>query len=159
MQLILTPLTREAFAPFGRVIEPPEPGGETVLHDLLGPGLAAAHPCAKLDTHPPRSLPFSAPAMERHEHTEQLFVPMGPARFVVAVCLPGPDDKPDLATLRGFFVEGGVGICYARGVWHLPITILERPSTVLMMMLTTGDQAIDTSWATLPEPLEPQPVP
>jgi len=158
MRLTLAPLTREAFAPFGRVIEPPEPGGEAVLHELLGPSLDSATLCAKLDTHEPRSLPFSAAAMERHEHTEQLFVPLGAARFVVAACRPGPDGTPDLATLEGFLAQGPSGIGYDRGIWHLPITILERPTTFLMLMLATGDPRIDTSWATLPEPLEPQPA-
>jgi ureidoglycolate lyase len=156
MHLPLEPLTAPAFAPFGRTIEPPEPGGEAVLHALIGPGLETASWCAKLDTHGPRTLPFTAPAMERHEHTEQLFVPLGPARFVVAACLPGADGSPDLATLQGFIAEGRTGICYTRGVWHLPITILERPTTFLMMMMAVGDPAIDTSWATLPEPLEPR---
>ena len=155
MQLTLEPLTAVAFAPFGRTIDVPEPGGEAVLQALLGPSREAAAVCAKLDTHNPRSLPFAAPAMERHEHTEQLFVPMGPARFVVAACRPGPDGKPDLATLRGFLAAGKTGICYDRGIWHLPITILDGPTTFLMMMMATGDPATDTSWATLPEPLEP----
>ena len=156
MHLPLQPLTAPAFARFGRTIEPPEPGGEAVLHALIGAGLETAGWCAKLDTHGPRTLPFAAPAMERHEHTEQLFVPLGPARFVVAACLPGADGSPDLATLQGFIAEGRAGICYTRGVWHLPITILERPTTFLMMMMAVGDPAIDTSWATLPEPLEPR---
>ena len=157
MHLPLEPLTAAAFAPFGRTIEPPEPGGEAVLHALIGPGLETASFCAKLDTHGAKTLPFAAPAMERHEHTEQLFVPLGPARFVVAACLPGADGSPDLETLRGFIAEGQTGLCYSRGVWHLPITILERPTTFLMMMMAVGDPAIDTSWATLPEPLEPRP--
>lgn len=159
MRLNLEPLTPEAFAPFGRTIDPPEAGGETVLHALLGPGLEAAAVCAKLDTHPAKTLPFAAPAMERHEHSEQLFVPLGPARFVVAACRPGADGAPDLASLRGFLGQGRTGICYDRGIWHLPITILERPTTFLMMMLATGDPAIDTSWAQLAEPLEPQELP
>ena len=153
MQVTLKPLTAEAFARYGRTIEPPEAGGETVLHTLLGPGLEAAGLCAKLDTHAARALPFEAPAMERHEHSEQLFVPLGPARYVIAAALPGPDGAPDLATLAGFLAQGPVGICYDRCVWHLPITILERPTTFLMMMMATGDPAIDTSWATLARPL------
>ncbi len=156
MHLDLEPLTARAFAPFGRTIEPPAPGGEAVLHALIGPGIETARHCAKLDTHSPKTLPFTAPAMERHEHSEQLFLPLGPARFVVAACLPGADGSPDLATLRGFIAEGQTGICYTRSIWHLPITILERPATFLMMMMAVGDPAIDTSWATLPEPLEPR---
>ena len=156
MHLTLEPLTAQAFAPFGRTIAPPAPGDDAVLHDLIGPGLETAGFCAKLDTHAPKTLPFTAPAMERHEHSEQLFVPLGPARFVIAAALPGPDGSPDVATLRGFIAEGQTGICYGRGVWHLPITILERPTTFLMLMMAVGDPAIDTSWATLPEPLEPR---
>jgi ureidoglycolate lyase len=154
MHLPLASFTAEAFAPYGKAIEPPGIGGEAVLHGLLGPGLDAAAPCARLDTHGAKPLPFAAPRMERHEHSEQLFVPLGAARYVIAAALPGPDGEPDLATLAGFLVQGKTGICYTRGVWHLPITILEEPTTFLMMMQAVGDPDIDTSWATLPEPVE-----
>lgn len=154
MHLHLEPFSAAAFAPFGQTIEPADIGGETVLHSLLRPSIAAAGPCAKLDTHGAKALPFTAPKMERHEHSEQLFVPLGTARYVIAAALPGADGAPDLATLRGFLVEGRTGICYTRGVWHLPITILEQPTTFLMMMLAVGDPDTDTSWATLPEPLD-----
>jgi ureidoglycolate lyase len=154
MDLQLTTFSAAAFGPFGNAIECPAAGGERVLHDLLGASRGDAGLCAKLDTHAAAALPFTAPRMERHEHTEQLFVPVGPARYVIAAALPGGDGAPDLATLRGFLVEGGTGICYKRGVWHLPITILDRPTTFLMMMRAVGDPAIDTSWATLPAPLQ-----
>lgn len=153
MDLALQPFAAAAFAPFGATIERPAAGGETVLHGLLAPSRADAAPCAKLDTHAAGALPFTAPRMERHEHSEQLFVPLGEARYAIAAALPGPDGQPDLATLQGFLVQGTTGICYRRGVWHLPITILERPTTFLMMMRAVGDPAIDTSWATLPAPL------
>jgi ureidoglycolate lyase len=153
MDLELTAFSAKAFAPFGTAIELPAAGGERILHDLLGQSRGDAGLCAKLDTHPAAALPFTAPRMERHEHTEQLFVPLGPARYVIAAALPGDDGTPDLTALRGFLVEGGTGICYTRGVWHLPITILDRPTTFLMMMRAVGDPAIDTSWATLPAPL------
>lgn len=158
MHLTLEPLVARAFAPFGRLVDPPAPGGEAILHDCLGPSLAAARFCAKLDTHAPKTLPFEAPAMERHTHSEQLFVPLGSASFAIAACLPDSAGDPDLSTLQGFVARGQTGICYSRGVWHLPITILERPATFLMMMMAVGDPAIDTAWATLPEPLVPQPA-
>ena len=159
MQLTLEPLTAEAFAPFGRIIGPPASGAETMLHALLDPSdLAAAEPCVRLATHAPTDLPFSAPKMERHEHTEQLFLPVGEARLVIAASLPMADGSPDLSTLRGFVATSPLGFCYSRDIWHLPITVLDRPTRLLMMMLATGDPAIDTSWATLPEPLEPQPA-
>ena len=154
MHLHLDRFSAEAFAPYGQTIGLPGIGGEAVLHGLLGPSRDDAAFCGKLDTHGAKTLPFTAPRMERHEHTEQLFVPLGPARYVIAAALPGPDGAPDLATMRGFLVEGSIGICYERGVWHLPITILDRPTTFLMMMKAVGDAAIDTSWATLPQPLD-----
>jgi ureidoglycolate lyase len=154
MHLHLDTFSAAAFAPFGQTIERPGIGGEAVLHGLLGPSIADAGACAKLDTHGAKALPFTAPKMERHEHSEQLFVPLDAARYVIAAALPKADGEPDLATMRGFLVEGRTGICYSRGVWHLPITILDQPTTFLMMMRAVGDPAIDTSWATLPEPLD-----
>jgi len=153
LTLELKPFTSAAFAPFGSAIEPPAAGGELFLDRLIGPSREDTRPCVKLDTHPAKGLPSSAPAMERHELSEQLFLPIGPARYVVAAALPGPDGAPDLASLRGFLVAGQTGICYRRGVWHLPITILDRPTTFLMMMQAVGDPAIDTSWAKLDAPL------
>ena len=152
-ELTLAPFTPEAFAPFGQAILSPPAGGEALLHTLLGASREDASICAKLDTHPAQSLPFTAPKMERHEHSEQLFLPLGQARYVIAAALPQADGTPDLASLRGFVVEDGSGICYRRGVWHLPITILDQPTTFLMMMQAVGDASIDTSWATLPVPV------
>ncbi len=152
-ELTLAPFTPDAFAPFGQTIVSPPAGGEAFLHPLLGAARADASVCAKLDTHPARSLPFTTPKMERHEHSEQLFVPLGPARYVIAAAMPGADGAPDLATLSGFIVEDGSGICYTRGIWHFPITILDHPATFLMMMKAVGDASIDTSWATLPAPI------
>ena len=149
----MQPFTPDAFAPFGQAIVSPPAGGEAFLHSLLGASREDASFCAKLDTHPARSLPFTTPKMERHEHSEQLFVPLGQARYVIAAALPGADGAPDLATLRGFVVEDGSGICYTRGIWHFPITILDHPATFLMMMRAVGDASIDTSWATLPAPV------
>lgn len=153
MTLALKALTSAAFAPFGEVIEPPAAGGELFLDRLLGPSRDDTGPCVKLDTHPAKALPFAAPAMERHELSEQLFFPIGPARYVVAAALAGPDGSPDLASLKGFLVEGQIGICYRRGVWHLPITILDEATTFLMMMRAVGDPAVDTSWAMLASPI------
>ena len=94
-------------AAYHEIVASPPPGGsETILHGLLGEARAGAGLCAKLDTHRASSLPFSAPKMERHEHSEQLFVPLGEARYVIAAACPGADGNPDLATLRGFLVTG-----------------------------------------------------
>ena len=154
MKLTLHPFDPAAFAAFGSVAEPPAPKASADLLAHLAEGGPDTALTVKLDTHAPGSLPIQAPRMERHTLTEQLFLPIGSARYAIAAALPGPDGLPDLATLRGFLVEGDTGICYQRGVWHLPITILDRPSTFLMMMAATGDPDVDTTWADLATPLE-----
>ncbi|OWZ72791.1 allantoicase [Cryptococcus neoformans] len=64
--------------------------------------------------------------LERHKHTSQAFVPMGaePGKegkqgaFVVVAALNGPDDKPDLSTVRAFLATAAQGVNYDEGIWH-----------------------------------------
>ena len=67
--------------------------------------------------------------LERHPATKQAFVPMGDAsgenaldspgkRYLVIVALNGPDDKPDLQTMRAFVASAGQGIMYNKGIWR-----------------------------------------
>ncbi|MBX9694898.1 MAG: ureidoglycolate lyase [Cyanobacteria bacterium] len=73
----------------------------------------------------PTNLPLEIKLLERHEFSTQVFLPMkDDALFVVIVCLGG--DKPDLNTLRAFIVDGAIGISYRPGVWHYPMTALEK---------------------------------
>ena len=158
MKLVLQAFDPAAFAAFGSVVERPAAKGSADLLAHLGKGGSGTALCVKLDTHAAGSLPMQAPRMESHPLTEQLFLPIGPAHYAIGAALPGSDGAPDLATLRGFLVNGNTGICYRRGVWHLPITILDRASTFLMMMAATGDPAVDTAWAELATPLDVTPA-
>lgn len=67
--------------------------------------------------------------LERHPATKQAFIPMGDAsgenaldspgkRYLVIVVLNGPDDKPDLQTMRAFVASAGQGIMYNTGIWR-----------------------------------------
>lgn len=64
--------------------------------------------------------------LERHRHTSQAFVPMGaePGKegkqgaFVVVAALNGPDDKPDLSTVRAFLATAAQGVNYDEGIWR-----------------------------------------
>ncbi|KAG9316251.1 galactose-binding domain-like protein [Chiua virens] len=77
--------------------------------------------------------------LERHPYTNQAFVPMGGGgiegdetirepgnRYLVVVALNGKDDKPDLKTLRAFVASAGQGIMYDTGIWHQPMTVLDK---------------------------------
>ncbi|MEL6448772.1 MAG: ureidoglycolate lyase [Pseudomonadota bacterium] len=120
------PLTREAFAPYGDVIEPDDARhvqindarfdrwvdlakvdcGERVKIDMIR--------CANAST-----LPFEITLMERHPHGSQAFVPLTGEAFTVVVAPPG--DAPDPAAFRAFTSDGSQGINMRPGVWHLPL--------------------------------------
>lgn len=70
--------------------------------------------------------------LERHLHTNQAFIPMGPGSgiegdqglkeaakaYLVVVAQNGEDDKPDLETIRAFIATSAQGIMYNTGIWR-----------------------------------------
>ncbi|MGU3539665.1 ureidoglycolate lyase [Methylobacterium sp. A54F] len=126
--LTAQPLTAEAFAPFGAVIDragaaprPMNAGMARRFHDLAsveidGPdgrvviGLVEAEPYA---------LPLSLSLVERHPLGAQAFVPLTGAPFLVVVC---PDEGGRPGRPCAFVTEPHQGVCYARGTWHGVLT-------------------------------------
>ncbi|EEB88009.1 hypothetical protein MPER_14408, partial [Moniliophthora perniciosa FA553] len=47
-------------------------------------------------------------------------------RYLVVVAKNGEDDRPDLKTLRAFVASTAQGIVYNTGIWHQPMTVLEK---------------------------------
>ena len=127
MKLIPQPLTAEAFAPFGQVLETkgakqiainqgtttrfdalatsdPGPDGQTVMSIFRGT---------------PRPLPIAVQMMERHPLGSQAFFPLSRHDWLVVVAT-----EPETTSLRAFRATGDQGVQYARGVWHHPLLIL-----------------------------------
>src|SRR5579859_4936699 len=75
MEIIPQPLTRDAFAPFGDVIEVPNEPGRLYYEEALGNLRAAARPSLsvslKVET---RDRPLRAELLERHEFSSQTFL-------------------------------------------------------------------------------------
>ncbi|WP_431298496.1 ureidoglycolate lyase [Tabrizicola sp. BL-A-41-H6] len=123
------PLTPEAFAPFGDVLD------ATGDHRLINAGLCRRHhDRATLDFGPepgragisifradPRALPYSFDLIERHPEGSQAFLPMTADPFLVIVAT-GPG-----ATPRAFLTNGAQGINLHRGTWHGVLTPLAAP--------------------------------
>lgn len=67
--------------------------------------------------------------LERHRFSTQSFVPMG-AEIKYLVVVTGnrseSDDTPDLDQLRGFVAGDKQGVCYAPGVWHAPMAVIDN---------------------------------
>ncbi|AWB47242.1 Ureidoglycolate hydrolase [Gemmobacter aquarius] len=129
MQPIRTePLTAEAFAPFGDVLD------ATGDFRLINAGLCQRHhDRATLDFGPEgragvsifkaeaRSLPYEFDLIERHPDGSQAFLPMSADPFLVIVAA-GPE-----ATPRAFLTNGAQGINLHRGTWHGVLTPLHSP--------------------------------
>jgi len=126
------PLTAEAFAPFGDILD--RSGTPDVM---INGGLCGRHhDIAALDfgadgraglsvfDAEPRSLPYTLDLMERHPEGSQAFIPMHRKPFLITVA-PDEDGRP--GTPLAFLSAPGQGINFHRGTWHGVLTPLQHP--------------------------------
>ena len=154
LALTVEPLTAEAFAPFGDVIEPAgakqvyaiNEGTAQRFHDLaaLDCNAEGGRVIVSLFRAAPRELPFTVRMLERHPLGSQAFVPVDPATRYLAVVSEAPDVTP-----RAFLVDRGRGINLKRGAWHHPLIALERESDFLV--LDRGGTGANCDEVTLPQ--------
>lgn len=126
------PLTAEAFAPFGDVLDCKGDPDKMINAGLCG----RFHDRARLDFGPdgragisifqaqPRSLPYTLDLLERHPDGSQAFVPMSEHPFLVLVA-PDHDGKPGRPL--AFMTAPHQGINLLRAVWHGVLTPLFAP--------------------------------
>ena len=145
------PLTAEAFAPFGDVLDS---SGD---FRLINAGLCQRHhDRAKLDFGPdgragisifnavPRSFPYEFDLIERHPDGSQAFVPMSEHPFLVIVAT-SPEDIP-----RAFITNGKQAINFHRGTWHGVLTPLAAPG--LFAVIDRIGESKNLEEVTLPAP-------
>ncbi|MER1966608.1 ureidoglycolate lyase [Castellaniella sp. GW247-6E4] len=140
MRLIAEPLTREAFAPYGDVIQADDgaqhftinEGNTERYHDLarIEPG-ADGRAIVSIFRGLPRALPFTIAMMERHPKGSQAFIPLSGRPYLVVVAPPA--STPTVADLRAFRCEGHQGVNYAPGTWHYPLMALGEVSDFLII--------------------------
>jgi ureidoglycolate lyase len=144
------PLTAEAFAPFGEVIERPADYGRVYFSEALANGCEHAKPSLSIaHLSPFEASMLEAIRMERHEFSSQSFVPIDVARYLVIVAPHGPDGKPDSARLQAFLARGDQGVTYGMNVWHHPMTVLDRPGKFAVFMWLAGGDG-DEEFVDLP---------
>ena len=103
MQIDPQPLTREAFAPYGDVIDIPTEAGRQYYEDALGNLRAEARPSLSVASKaatPAR--PLRAELLERHEFSSQSFVPIDVARWLIVVAPHASRGGPDTSAVRAF---------------------------------------------------------
>jgi len=139
MELIPQPLTKEAFAPFGDVIDVPEAPGRTYYNDALGnlrPG-AQANLSLSLKAETP-DRPLRSDYMERHEFSSQTFVPLDVERWLIVVAPHASAGGPDVAGMKAFIATGRQGVTYRPNTWHHGLTVLDRPGRFAVFMWLDG---------------------
>ena len=130
----IQPLTREAFAPFGQVIEregapnfPINAGKCTRYHDLAKIETTGekARPMISLLRGEPYALPLELGMVERHPLGSQAFVPLTDFPFLVVVAeeTEGGPGEP-----IAFRTTPGQGVNIDRNVWHGILTPLDGVS-------------------------------
>jgi len=126
LRLPLSPITRDAFAPFGQLLDTPGDSPRIDQVARLHNGRPGARPNLAVTRGLPAALPLRVRALERHAHSSQAFLPLAVARYLVLVA-PDRGDAPDLEGLRAFAVPGTVGINYTAGTWHHGLAALDSP--------------------------------
>jgi ureidoglycolate lyase len=133
------PLTADAFAPFGDVIEASDRaeriainyGYTTRFHDLAGIDVAQEGGKAIVSLF--RALPLDPPLLkivERHPLGSQAFMPLSGRSYLVAVAPAGEFDPGRLVVFRAGPHQG---VNYARGTWHHFLLALDGKSDFLVI--------------------------
>lgn len=139
--LAIEPLTAEAFAPFGDVIDMASAGNRFAINEgwaerfddlaRIDVGREGGRARLSLFRAVPREFPFALSLMERHPLGSQAFVPTSDRPFLVVVC-PGAE-APCAGGLRCFRAAAGQGVNYAPGTWHHPLLALHAVSDFVVI--------------------------
>lgn len=137
--LAARPLTREAFAPFGDVLDsggdPPKPmNGDRALRYHA---LAAAQALGS-DARVIVSIAVSKPVLglveiamvERHPLGSQVFMPLDDGALLVVVC---PDEGGRPGKPEAFIASRGQGVNYRANVWHGILAPIEQQQSYLIV--------------------------
>ena len=138
-ELTPEPLTAEAFAPFGSVIQASYDAvqldinqGHAIRYDRLAEiDVADAGGAGAISLFRARPLGELVLKMfERHPLGSQSFVPLSGRPYLVAVA---PAGEFDAAKVRLFHAEGHQGVHYRKGVWHHFLLVLDAESDFLVI--------------------------
>lgn len=125
------PLTREAFAPYGDLLD-----ASGTPDKMINRGKCARfHDRAQLDFSDGRvgisifrgereTLPYRLEMMERHPEGSQAFIPMSADPFLVIVAAD-KDSAP--VDPQAFVTAPGEGVNFHKGTWHGVLTPLAEP--------------------------------
>lgn len=153
-EVSVQPLTAEAFAPFGDVLE--SRGTPSVIinqgkcgrfHDLAMLDFEDARAGISIFESEARSFPYTLDLMERHPLGTQAFLPMTEYPFLVIVA---EDAGGQPAEPKAFLAASGQGVNYHRNVWHGVLTPLSSPGRFAVIDRIGEGNNLEEFW--FPEP-------
>ena len=140
-ELIVRPLNRKEFKPFGEVIDIDSTvesisindGYATRYNDLTTVDVldSGGRPLINIFRCRPRPLPITIHMMERHPLGSQAFISLQQKRFLIVVAPSSKSVDPE--NLSAFVTNGYQGVNYARGVWHFPLIGLDEEQDFLVI--------------------------
>jgi ureidoglycolate lyase len=125
----IQPLTSEAFAPFGDLLDISGQPDKIInqgfcerYHDRAGIDFSNGQAGISLFNAKPRTPPYKLDMMERHPLGSQAFIPMAYAPFLIIVA-KDKDNSPSQPI--AFLSEPGQAINFHRNIWHGVLTPLQ----------------------------------
>ncbi|UWR26089.1 ureidoglycolate lyase [Sulfitobacter sp. S223] len=131
-EICIEPLTKEAFAPFGDILDAKGQPDKMInagmcgrFHDRADLTFAEGGRAGiSIFNAKPRTLPYTLDLLERHPLGSQAFLPMTEHPFLVVVA-PDEGDRPGVP--RAFMTAPHQGINFHAGTWHGVLTPLHAP--------------------------------
>jgi ureidoglycolate lyase len=156
MSIVLksAPLTGDAFAPYGDVIEASGAPDKRINQGMCG----RHHDLARLDFDDgragislfdakARSFPHVVDMVERHPQGSQAFMPVSGATFLVVVA----EDEGGIPTrLKAFVTQPGQSINLHRGVWHGVLAPINQPGQFVVVDRIGAGENLEEHWFETP---------
>ena len=150
IELAVRPLTPEAFAPFGDVLDVAGDPDKLINEGLCG----RFHDRARIDVSDgraglslfnaePRALPYELRMVERHPLGSQAFIPMHERPFLVCVA---PDEHGRPGTPVAFQTAPGQAINFCKGKWHGVLTPLAAPGLFAVVDRIGPEANLEEHW-------------
>lgn len=153
------PLTAEAFAPFGEVLEAVGAPDKLInqgmcgrWHDRAALDFSDGRAGISLFRAEARATPLQVEMVERHPDGAQAFIPMSDAPWLVIVA---PDEDGAPGPLRAFRPSAGQGVSYRRAVWHGVLAPLRGPALFAVIDRIGPGPNLDEHWFNEPILVDP----
>jgi ureidoglycolate lyase len=117
-------MTPEAFAPYGQII------GARGQVELDLDGGKASFVAQTVEARP-----FKFTFLGRHQRTDQVFIPMGGTKSVIAVAPPCENGSasPNVERMAAFLVDGSFAFKLHKGAWHTSAFPLDECATFMVL--------------------------